>query len=58
MKKKTENIIKGLGVTMAVGSVIAGACASMGINNNKTKKSMMKAVNKVTDFVDTVSTLM
>ena len=32
MKKKTQNIMKGLGVAMAVGSVIAGASATMGSN--------------------------
>lgn len=58
MKKKTENIIKGLGVAMAVGSVIASASATMGSGSAKTKKNMKKAVNKVTDFVDTVSTMM
>ncbi len=58
MKKKTENIMKGLGVAMAVGSVIAGASATMGSNSAKTKKTMKKAVNKVSDFVDTVSDMM
>ncbi|MCD7872590.1 MAG: hypothetical protein LUG21_04705 [Clostridiales bacterium] len=58
MKKKTENIIKGLGVAMAVGSVIAGASASMGSGSSKAKKNMKKAVNKVSDFVDTFSAMM
>lgn len=58
MKKKTENIIKGLGVAMAVGSVIASATATMGSSSSKTKKNMKKAVGKVSDFVDTVSTMM
>ena len=40
MKKKTENIIKGLGVAMAVGSVIASATATMGTSSSKTKKNM------------------
>ena len=58
MKKKTQNIMKGLGVAMAVGSVIAGATASMGSNGKKTKKTMQKAVNSVSHFVDTVSGMM
>ena len=43
MKRKTENMIKGLGVAMAVGSVIAGATATMGSNRQKTKKSHAKS---------------
>ena len=58
MKKKTENLPKGLGVAMAVGSVIASASATMGSSSSKTKKNMKKAVGKVSDFVDTVSTMM
>lgn len=58
MKRKTENMIKGLGVAMAVGSVIAGATATMGSNSKKAKKAMQKAVNKVSDFADTVSSFM
>ena len=58
MKKKTANVIKGIGVAMAVGSVVAAASASMGTNSTSTKKAMQKAVNKVSDFVDTVSSMM
>ena len=58
MKKKTQNIVKGLGVAMAVGSVIMGASATMGSSNHKTKKTMQKAVNSVSNFVDTVSSMM
>uniref|UniRef100_UPI004027CC6F hypothetical protein n=1 Tax=Eubacterium sp. TaxID=142586 RepID=UPI004027CC6F len=58
MKKKTENILKGVGVAMAVGSVIAGASASMGSNSKKTKRTMQKAVNTVSNFVDTVADMM
>lgn len=58
MKKKTQNIMKGIGVAMAVGSVIAGATASMGSNSKKTKKAMQKAVNTVSGFVDSVSSMM
>ena len=54
MKRETENMIKGLGVA----SVIAGATATMGSNSKKTKKAMQKAVNKVSDFADTVSSFM
>ena len=38
MKKKTANIIKGVGVAMAVGSAVAAASASMGQNSKSTKK--------------------
>ena len=58
MKKKTANVIKSLGVVMAVGSVVAAASASMGQNNVNTKKAMQKAVNRVSDFVDTVTSMM
>lgn len=58
MKKKTANVIKSLGVVMAVGSVVAAATASMGQNSGSAKKTMQKAVNKVSDFVDTVSAMM
>lgn len=58
MKKKTANVIKGIGVAMAVGSVVAAASATMGTNSTSTKKAMQKAVNKVSDFVDTVSSIM
>ena len=57
MKKKTVNIMKGLGVAMAVGSVMAAAGASMG-EHKSAKKTMQKAVNKVSDFVDTVASVM
>ena len=53
MKKKTANIIKGVGVAMAVGSAVAAASATMGTNSKSTKKTMQKAVTKVSDFVDT-----
>lgn len=58
MKKKTANVMKGLGVAMAVGSVIAATSATMGTNSMSTKKTMKKAVNKVSDFVDTVAAIM
>lgn len=58
MKKKTANIMKGIGIAMAVGSVVAGASASMGMSSPKTKKTMKKAVDKVADFVDTVNSVM
>lgn len=58
MKKKTANIMKGIGVAMAVGSVVAGASATMGTGSAKTKRSMKKAVDKVADLVDTVSAIM
>ena len=58
MKKKTANIMKGIGVAMAVGSVVAGASATMGMGSAKTKKTMKKAVDKVSELVDTVSAVM
>ena len=58
MKKKTQNIMKGLGVAMAVGSVIAGASATMGSNSRKKKKTMQKAVNTVSQFADKDSGMM
>ncbi len=58
MKKKTASIMKGIGVAMAVGSVVAGASASMGMGSQKTKKTMKKAIDKVADLVDTVSAVM
>lgn len=58
MKRKTAKVMKGLGVAMAVGSVVATASASMNQNGMMNKKTMQKAVNKVTDFVNGVSTMM
>lgn len=58
MKKKTANMMKGLGIAMAVGSVVATASASMNQSGMMNKKTVQKAVNKVTDFVNGVSTMM
>lgn len=58
MKKKTQNIVKGIGVAMAVGSVVAGAASTMGSNSRKAKRTMQKAVDSVSHFVDTVSAMM
>ena len=44
MKKKTVNMMKGLGVAMAVGSMVAGTVATMNSNSAKTQKTMKKAV--------------
>ena len=52
MKKKTVNMMKGLGVAMAVGSMVAGTVATMNSNSAKTQKTMKKAVNSVANFVD------
>ena len=46
MKKKTVNMMKGLGV------------ATMNSNSAKTQKTMKKAVNSVANFVDNVSSMM
>ena len=54
MKKKTVNMMKGLGVAMAVGSMVAGTVATMNSNSAKTQKTMKKAVNSVANFVDNV----
>lgn len=58
MKKKTVNMMKGLGVAMAVGSMVAGTVATMNSNSAKTQKTMKKAVNSVVNFVDNVSSMM
>ncbi len=58
MNKKTANIMKGVGVAMAVGSVVATASSTMGQKSIMNKKTVKKAVNKVSDFVDTVSSIM
>ncbi len=42
MKKKTVNMMKGLGVAMAVGSMVAGTVATMNSNSAKTQKTMKK----------------
>ena len=55
MKKKTVNMMKGLGVAMAVGSMVAGTVATMNSNSAKTQKTMKKAVNSVANFVDDVA---
>lgn len=39
MKKKTQNIMKGLGVAMAVGSVIAGRKRNDGLKQQKNKEN-------------------
>ena len=54
MKKKTVNMMKGLGV----GSMVAGTVATMNSNSAKTQKTMKKAVNSVANFVDNVSSMM
>lgn len=42
MKKKTVNMMKGLGVAMAVGSMVAGTVATMNSNSAKTQKTMKR----------------
>ena len=58
MKKKTVNMMKGLGVAMAVGRMVAGTVATMNSNSAKAQKTMKKAVNSVANFVDNVSSMM
>lgn len=58
MKRKTQNIMKGVGVAMAVGSVIASAGAAMGGKTPVSKRTMKKAVGSVANFVDNVSSMM
>ncbi|MCD7723344.1 MAG: hypothetical protein LUH82_05285 [Clostridiales bacterium] len=57
MKKKTTNIVKGVGTAMAVGSVVAAASLAMSSGGNA-KKTMKKAAGKVGDFVDMVCEMM
>lgn len=58
MTKKTQKVMKGLGVAMAVGSAVAAASATMGSNKQGTKKTAAKAVHAVSNFVDNVSSMM
>lgn len=58
MKKKTANVMKGLGIAMAVGSVVAGTAANMNTNGRNTKRTMKRAANTVASFVDNVSSMM
>ncbi len=51
-------MMKGLGVAMAVGSMVAGTVATMNSNSAKAQKTMKKAVNSVANFVDNVSSMM
>lgn len=58
MKKKTVNTMKGLGMAMAVGSVIAGTVATMNSPSAKTQKTMKKAAQSVAGFVDNLSAIL
>lgn len=58
MKNKTANVMKGVGIAMAVGSMVAGTVATMNSNSTKTKKTMKRAANSVANFVDNVTSMM
>lgn len=58
MTKKTQKVMKNLGITMAIGSAVAAASATMASNNPSTKKSATKAVHAVSNFVNNVSSMM
>ena len=57
MSKKTSNIMKVMGATIAVCSAAAMLTSSKSSNANM-KKSMKKTADKVVGFVDTVASMM
>ena len=59
MKNNTKKVMQGVGVAMAVGSVVAAASASMA-GNRKTdmKKTAKKAMNAVNSFAQDVQSIM
>lgn len=63
MKKKTENIIKGVGAVMAVGgtaAMIGSAVMNSGSTSTKkkVKKTADKAVKTINDIIDGVTGMM
>ncbi len=56
MTKKTAKVMKTVGATLAVASAVAMVGGAKG--DTSTKKMMKKTVQKVSDFVDTVSAIM
>ena len=58
MSKKQEKIMRGVGVAMAVGSVIAASASAMGNADGKTKKAVKKAANNFAQFVSDVTSFM
>ncbi len=58
MQKKAMNLVKGLGIGMAVGAVAVTA-GKMAMKNKKSfTKTTSKAFKAVGDFVDGVSSMM
>lgn len=55
LSKKQAEIMKGVGVALAATSLIATTSAVIGSKNPNVKKKIKDTVNKVSDFVDTVS---
>lgn len=58
MTRKTQKMMKSIGITMAIGSAVAAASASMCTTNQSAKKSATKAVHAVSSFVNNVSSMM
>ena len=58
MNKKQQKIMRGVGIAMAVGSVVAASASAMNGPSNKTKKAVKKAANTAMQIVDSVSSMM
>lgn len=58
MNKKQQKIMRGVGIAMAVGSVVAASASAMSSPSNKTKKAVKKAANTAMQIVDSVSSMM
>lgn len=56
MSKKTSRMMKTVGATLAIASAVAMVGGAK--NDTSTKKMMKKTMQKVSDFVDTVSAVM
>lgn len=57
MTKKTAKMMKTVGATLAIASAAAMISGAKS-DSTSTKQMMKKTVEKVTDFVDTVSSIM
>lgn len=58
MNKKQQKIMRGVGIAMAVGSVVAASASAMGKPSSKTKKAVKKAADTAMQIVDSVSAMM
>ncbi len=58
MNRKTTNVMKVMGATLAVCSAAALVGSTKSSCKTSAKKSMKKTADKVVDFVDTVASLM